>query len=196
MADMTSYCEAVRQVGAARGEVPGRRGYPGLPLQRPGLPVRALRTHPGPARFGHRGTGAHHAGRRHHPSRPRPHRLHHRGPDRAQPRPPRPRRLPADRAALVAVAADAQGRRRRAAPATTTSTSPRRLCRCWRRPATSPSSPTCSAPMRCRRRSARYLAFADAFDADLRPAPGRGPRPSTTPSTASGGRCRCCPDGS
>lgn len=29
MADMTAYCEAVRQVGAARGEVPGRRGYPG-----------------------------------------------------------------------------------------------------------------------------------------------------------------------
>jgi V/A-type H+/Na+-transporting ATPase subunit B len=29
LADMTSYCEAVRQVGAARGEVPGRRGYPG-----------------------------------------------------------------------------------------------------------------------------------------------------------------------
>jgi V/A-type H+-transporting ATPase subunit B len=29
MADMTSYCEAVRQIGAARGEIPGRRGYPG-----------------------------------------------------------------------------------------------------------------------------------------------------------------------
>jgi len=29
MADMTAYCEAVRQVGAARGEMPGRRGYPG-----------------------------------------------------------------------------------------------------------------------------------------------------------------------
>ncbi len=29
LVDMTSYCEAVRQVGAARGEVPGRRGYPG-----------------------------------------------------------------------------------------------------------------------------------------------------------------------
>ena len=29
MADMTSYCEAVRQVGAASGEIPGRRGYPG-----------------------------------------------------------------------------------------------------------------------------------------------------------------------
>ena len=29
VADMTSYCEAVREVSAARGEVPSRRGYPG-----------------------------------------------------------------------------------------------------------------------------------------------------------------------
>jgi V/A-type H+/Na+-transporting ATPase subunit B len=29
MSDMTAYCEAVRQVSAARGEMPGRRGYPG-----------------------------------------------------------------------------------------------------------------------------------------------------------------------
>ena len=29
LADMTSYCEAVREVSAARGEVPGRRAYPG-----------------------------------------------------------------------------------------------------------------------------------------------------------------------
>lgn len=29
MADLTSYCEAVREVSAARGEVPSRRGYPG-----------------------------------------------------------------------------------------------------------------------------------------------------------------------
>ncbi|HXM58407.1 MAG TPA: V-type ATP synthase subunit B [Candidatus Dormibacteraeota bacterium] len=29
MADMTGYCEAVREVASARGEVPGRRGYPG-----------------------------------------------------------------------------------------------------------------------------------------------------------------------
>jgi V/A-type H+-transporting ATPase subunit B len=29
MADMTSYCEAVREVAAARGEIPSRRGYPG-----------------------------------------------------------------------------------------------------------------------------------------------------------------------
>lgn len=29
LTDMTNYCEALRQVSAARGEVPGRRGYPG-----------------------------------------------------------------------------------------------------------------------------------------------------------------------
>jgi len=29
MSDMTNYCEALRQVSAAREEVPGRRGYPG-----------------------------------------------------------------------------------------------------------------------------------------------------------------------
>jgi V/A-type H+-transporting ATPase subunit B len=29
LADMTNYCEALREISAARGEVPGRRGYPG-----------------------------------------------------------------------------------------------------------------------------------------------------------------------
>jgi len=29
LADLTNYCEALRQVSAARGEVPSRRGYPG-----------------------------------------------------------------------------------------------------------------------------------------------------------------------
>lgn len=29
MTDMTNYCEALREIGAARQEVPGRRGYPG-----------------------------------------------------------------------------------------------------------------------------------------------------------------------
>jgi V/A-type H+-transporting ATPase subunit B len=29
LVDMTSYCEAVREVSAARGEIPGRRAYPG-----------------------------------------------------------------------------------------------------------------------------------------------------------------------
>ena len=29
LCDMTAYCEALREVGIARGELPGRRGYPG-----------------------------------------------------------------------------------------------------------------------------------------------------------------------
>jgi V/A-type H+-transporting ATPase subunit B len=29
MTDMTSYCEALREIGTARDEIPGRRGYPG-----------------------------------------------------------------------------------------------------------------------------------------------------------------------
>lgn len=29
LTDMTSYCDALREVSAAREEVPGRRGYPG-----------------------------------------------------------------------------------------------------------------------------------------------------------------------
>jgi len=29
MTDMTNYCEALREISAARSEVPGRRGYPG-----------------------------------------------------------------------------------------------------------------------------------------------------------------------
>jgi len=29
LTDMTNYCEALREISAARREVPGRRGYPG-----------------------------------------------------------------------------------------------------------------------------------------------------------------------
>ena len=29
LTDMTSYCDALREIGLARGEIPGRRGYPG-----------------------------------------------------------------------------------------------------------------------------------------------------------------------
>ena len=29
LTDMTNYCEALREISAARDEVPGRRGYPG-----------------------------------------------------------------------------------------------------------------------------------------------------------------------
>jgi V/A-type H+-transporting ATPase subunit B len=50
MADMTSYCEAVREVAAARGEIPSRRGYPGyLYSDLASLYERAgqIRGHPG-----------------------------------------------------------------------------------------------------------------------------------------------------
>ena len=36
LTDITNYAEALREVSAARKEVPGRRGYPGLPVYRPG----------------------------------------------------------------------------------------------------------------------------------------------------------------
>ena len=48
---MTSYAEAVREVAAARSEVPSRRGYPGYLYARPGVALRARRTiqgEPGP----------------------------------------------------------------------------------------------------------------------------------------------------
>ena len=48
MTDMTNYCEALREVSAARREVPGRRGYPGylytnLPPFMSGLDVWSAR---------------------------------------------------------------------------------------------------------------------------------------------------------
>ena len=30
---MTNYCEALREISAAREEVPGRRGYPAISIQ-------------------------------------------------------------------------------------------------------------------------------------------------------------------
>ena len=39
LTDMTNYAEALREISAARKEIPGRRGYPRLPLHRPGHPV-------------------------------------------------------------------------------------------------------------------------------------------------------------
>ena len=120
MADMTSYAEAVREVSAARREIPARRGYPGYLYSdlaslyercgriqgRPGsvtvLPVLTMPagdiTHPVPDLTG----------------------LHHRGPDRARSRGRGPRGLPAGGRAVLAVPADAQAARGPGAPATTT----------------------------------------------------------------------------
>ena len=142
MADMTSYAEALREVSAARGEIPARRAYPGyLYSDLASLYERCGRIR-GPARVGDRAAGAHHAGRRHHPPGARPHRLHHRGADRAVGRGARARRLPAGRPALLAVAADAQRAPGRAAPATTTSTSPPSCWPRWPAPGRPGSSPS------------------------------------------------------
>ena len=63
MADLTSYCEALREVAAARGEIPSRRGYPGhLYSDLASLLERAGRIE-GAARLGHPAAGADDAGR-------------------------------------------------------------------------------------------------------------------------------------
>ena len=112
MADMTSYCEAVREVASSRGEIPSRRGYPGyLYSDLASLYERAGRIHGKPGSVTQIPVLTMPGGG-HHPSRARPHRLHHRGPDRALARSPRARCLPAVRPAPLALAPDAARRRR------------------------------------------------------------------------------------
>ena len=112
MADITHYCEALREIGAAREEMPGRRGYPGYMY----TDLASIFERAGVVR-GSDGSitqlaDPHDAGRRHHASDSRPDRLHHRRADRAQPGTAPARRVPADRRAAVAVAADEGGHRR------------------------------------------------------------------------------------
>ena len=45
LTDMTNYCEALREVSASKGEIPSRKGYPGLHVLRPRHAVRARRLH-------------------------------------------------------------------------------------------------------------------------------------------------------
>jgi V/A-type H+-transporting ATPase subunit B len=51
--DMTNYCDALRQIGAAREEVPGRRGYPWLHVHRFGNALRACWNCQGEEGFNH-----------------------------------------------------------------------------------------------------------------------------------------------
>ena len=53
LTDMTNYCESLREVGTARGEIPGAQRLPGLSLLRPGQPLRARRPHRGLAGLHH-----------------------------------------------------------------------------------------------------------------------------------------------
>ena len=110
MADMTSYCEALREVSAARGEIPARRAYPGyLYSDLASLYERCGRIRGMPGSVTVVPVLTMPAGDITHPG-PRPHRVHHRGPDRAVRGPARTWHLPAVRRALLAVQADAPRR--------------------------------------------------------------------------------------
>ena len=111
LADLTNYCEAVRQVSAARGEVPSRRGYPGYLYSDLASLLERAGQDQGTRGIAHPAAGADDARRRHHPPRAGRDRLHHRGSARAEPRAVRPRHLPAVRPAGLALAADAPRRR-------------------------------------------------------------------------------------
>ena len=114
--DMSSYADALREVSAAREEVPGRRGYPGYMYtdlatlyERAGrvdgrtgsitqFPILTMPnddiTHPIPDLTGYIPQ------------------VHHRGPDLRRPQAPRPPGLPADQRAPLALAPDEVGHRR------------------------------------------------------------------------------------
>ena len=153
MADLTSYCEALREVSAARGEIPSRRGFPGHLYS----DLAALLERAGRIR-GRAGSVTQlpvltDAGRRHQPPRPGHDRLHHGGPARAFRRAARAGPLPALRRARVALAPDAPRGRSRAARARTTSSLPRRSTRWPRRRDARASWPRSSARMRSPRPS-------------------------------------------
>ena len=81
LTDITNYAEALREVSAAKKEVPG------LPVHRPGHALRARRPPHRQVRLDHHDPDPDHARRRQDPPDPRPDRLHHRGPDHPLPRP-------------------------------------------------------------------------------------------------------------
>jgi V/A-type H+/Na+-transporting ATPase subunit B len=68
--DMTNYCEALREISAARKEVPGRRGYPGYLYTDLRHPLRAGRPHQGQEGLDHDGPRPHDARRRQDPPVP------------------------------------------------------------------------------------------------------------------------------
>ena len=79
LTDITNYADALREVSAARKEVPGRRGYPGYMY----TDLAAIYERAG--RQSYDDTHTHHARGRQDPPHPRPYGLHHRGSDNPQP---------------------------------------------------------------------------------------------------------------
>jgi V/A-type H+/Na+-transporting ATPase subunit B len=111
MTDMTYYAEALREVATAKGDVPARKGYPGyLYSDLAEIYERCGRIHNRHGSITMMPVGVDAFGR-HHPPDPRPHRLHHRGPDRAVARAEQPGHLSAGAHLAESVAAD-EGRHR------------------------------------------------------------------------------------
>ena len=84
LTDITNYCEALREVSAARKEVPGRRGYPGYLYTDLYVRTRGPRRRQG--RLDYADPDSDHARRRQNTPDSRPDRLHHRGADYPLPR--------------------------------------------------------------------------------------------------------------
>ncbi len=62
MADLTNYCETLRELATARQEIPGSAGVSRLPIYGPRLPARAGRGPGRKAGLGDPGADPHHAG--------------------------------------------------------------------------------------------------------------------------------------
>ena len=113
LTDITNYAEALREVSAARKEVPGRRGYPGYlytdlatMYERAGRITRQ-------ERLDNHDPDTDHAGGRQDPPDSRPDRLHYRGSDNTFARTVPPSGIePPIRCAAVAVPSEGQGHRR------------------------------------------------------------------------------------
>ena len=96
LTDMTNYCEALREISAAREEVPGRRGYPGyMYTDLASIYERAGRIK-GRKGYRYSDSNSFNAWRRHHSPDRRPHRLYYRGSDSAEQRIAQTRNLSAD----------------------------------------------------------------------------------------------------
>ena len=111
LTDITNYADALREVSAARKEVPGRRGYPGyMYTDLASLYERAGRqkgkTAPSPS------SPSSPCPRTTRPTHPRPDRVYHRGADHPQPGPVPEEHRAAHRRAALPVPAKRQGHRR------------------------------------------------------------------------------------
>lgn len=104
MTDITNYAEALREVSAARKEVPGQARLSRLSLHRPRIALRARRQNKGKKGLDYANPHSHHARRRQNAPHSRPYRLYYRGTDHSFPRIVQKRSKPSHRRAAQFVA--------------------------------------------------------------------------------------------